>query len=58
MLSGASSTAVIDVERLSVAAEMSVLSPLVETSTVEPLERMDPPLYPGSKAGTAAVPVF
>ena len=51
---GASLTAVTAVERLRVAAEISVVLPLVETSTVEALARAGRP----AKAGSAEVPVL
>ena len=52
-------TAVTAVERLRVAAEISVVFPLVETSTVEASARSGPlPSKPAVKAGAAEVPVL
>ena len=59
---GESLTAVTAVERLRVAAEISVVLPLVETSMVEALvealARADLPAKPAAKAGAEEVPVL
>ena len=57
LATGASFTAATVVERLRVAAEISVALPLVETSTVEALAA-GPPSKPAVKAGAAEVPVL